>query len=309
MNRTLHVACAQIAPVFLDRAQTTEKIIAAIRAARGKNCDLVAFGETLLPAYPFWLCRTDGARFEAPDQKELHAHYLEQAVCIADGDLQPICAAARDAKIFVVLGIAERDGHTVYCTRVCIDADGAILSTHRKLMPTYEERLAWGIGDAAGLVTHRVGPFTLSALNCWENWIPLARAALYEQGTNLHVMLWPGCLRLTHDITRYVAKEARAFVLSASAIIRPADVPPAVPSRARMLSGLANDECIYDGGSCIAGPDGEWIVEPQVGSETMITAELDLRRVYEERQSFDPAGHYSRPDALELIVHRKRRSP
>lgn len=307
MNRKINVAIAQIAPVLLDRARTTEKVIASIRAAADKNCDLVTFGETLLPAYPFWLARTDAARFEAPDQKEIHAHYLEQAVSIADGDLLPICDAARDAGIFVVLGIAERGGHTIYCTRVCIDANGAILSTHRKLMPTYEERLSWGIGDAAGLVTHPLRSFTLSALNCWENWIPLARAALYEQGTNLHVMLWPGCLRLTKDITRFVAKEARAYVISASAIIRPQDVPADIPHRAAMVAGLKNDECIYDGGACIAGPDGEWLVEPIAGTETLITAEIDLRRVYEERQNFDPAGHYSRPDVLELKVNRGRR--
>jgi nitrilase len=305
----LKLAIAQISPVFLDRDATVAKVAGRVREVGQIGCRLVVFGEALVPAYPLWLCRTDGARFDDPDQKRLHARYLEQAVVPQEGHLDPVRDAARAGGLTVVLGVAERasdrGGHTVYCSLVIIDDRGHIASVHRKLMPTYEERLAWGIGDGAGLVTHRLGDFTLGALNCWENWMPLARAALYAAGEDLHVALWPGCERLTRDISRFIALEGRSFVVSACALIREADIPPDVPLREKMVRP---GETIYDGGSCISAPDGQWVVEPVVGREKLIVAELDPEMVRRERQNFDPAGHYARPDVLRLIVDRRRQA-
>jgi predicted amidohydrolase len=303
----MKVAVAQVAPVFLDREATIAKVVESVRAAGQQGCGLVAFGEALVPAYPLWLSRTDAARFDAADQKRMHAKYLEQAVSIGDGHLDPVTEAARASKTAAVLGIAERaadrGGHTIFCSCVVIDAKGEILSVHRKLKPTHEERLVWGTGDGAGLVAHRIGEFTVGALNCWENWMPLTRAAMYAAGENLHVMLWPGGVRLTRDITRFVARESRSFVISAGGLIRAEDLPPDVPERARLCR---KEQVFYDGGSCIAGPDGRWIVEPVAGEERLLTAELDISRVYEERQNFDPAGHYSSPEVLRLTVDRRR---
>ena len=300
----MKVAIAQISPVILDREATTAKVVDSIRHAAAQDAKLVCFGESFIPAYPLWLSRTDGARFESADQKELHALYLRQAVVI-DEHFAPIQQAAKENGISVIVGVAERSGHTIYCSRIFVSSAGEVLSVHRKLVPTHEERLAWGHGDGKGLVTHPVEEFTVGALNCWENWMPLARTALYAQGETLHVMLWPGCLRLTCDITKFVAKESRSFVISASAIIRPSDLPSDIPYRDEMIG---DEEVFYDGGSAIAGPDGEWIVEPVVGREDMIFADLDYDDVLKERQSFDPAGHYSRPQVLKLTVDRNRYS-
>ena len=300
----MKVAIGQIAPVLLDRERTLAKIVDAVAEAGRGGAKLVVFGETLLPGYPVWIGRTDGARFAAQDQKEYHSLYLEQAVDIGAGHLAPVQTAAKEHGITVCLGVAERHQHSVFAARVFIGADGEVLSVHRKLRPTYEERLTWAPGDGAGLVVHPVGPFTVGGLNCWENWMPLARAALYAQGEDLHCMLWPGSRRNTEDITPVMAKEGRSYVISAAAPLRPADVPADFPGRDLVVPDP--DEVIHDGGSCIAAPDGSWVVEPLGHEEAVVIAEIDPARVREERQNFDPAGHYSRPDVLDLTVDRRR---
>lgn len=305
---TLKVAAAQAAPVWLDRAGTLAKVERFVTQAADEGCGLVAFGEALVPGYPFWLSLTDGARFESARQKALHAAYLDQAVAIEDGHLDDLCRIARRRGIAVVLGIVERPedrgAHSLYCSLVTILGDGRIASVHRKLVPTYEERLAWAPGDGHGLAVHRLGAFRLGALNCWENWMPLARAALHAQGEDLHVAAWPGSMRNTADITPFIAREARSFVISASSMLRREDIPASMPERDAILA--AAPEVLADGGSCIAGPDGAWLVEPVVGGERLVTATLDPARVREERQNFDPSGHYSRPDVTRLSVNRER---
>ncbi len=303
----LKLALAQIAPVLVDSEATQVKIIDRITQAAGLDAQIVAFGETILPAYPVWLSRTGGARFDDPQQKALHSRYLEQAVCLEEGGLTAICEAAKEHEIWVVLGIAERPkeraGYTIYCSRVFISDRGEVASVHRKLVPTYEERLSWGHGDGAGLVTHEVSGFTVGGLNCWENWMPLARTSLYAAGEDLHIALWPGAHRLTKDITRFIAMESRSYVASVSGLIRDSDIPRDLPLRDKMCSPR---ETIYDGGSCVAGPDGEWLVAPVTNEETLLTVDLDPARIREERQNFDPSGHYARPDIFQLAVNRTR---
>ncbi|MDB4837219.1 carbon-nitrogen hydrolase family protein [Marinomonas sp.] len=309
-DQYLRVAAAQIAPVWLNRNKTIDKILAAISEAADKDAELVTFGETLLPGYPFWVELTNGAEFNSTRQKEIHAHYLREAVNIEAGHLKPICDIAKQRSIAVIVGVAEsasdRGGHSVYCSLVYIDKNGLIKNVHRKLMPTYEERLTWASGDGHGLRTFPVGPFTMGALNCWENWMPLPRAALYGQGENLHVAIWPGGEHNTHDITRFIAKESRSYVISASGLMRAEDFPADTPYLEEILEHAK--PMLANGASCIAGPDGEWLVEPQIGKEGIYLATLDFNKVLEERHSFDPVGHYSRPDVTQLHVNRERQS-
>ena len=309
-STTLTIGLAQIAPVWLLRDETIDKVVTWIARAAADRCALVVFGEALVPGYPFWIERTDGARFNSDDQKTLYAHYVQQAVCIEAGDLDPVCQAASKHSIAVYLGIMERapdrGGHSVYATMVYISSSGVIESAHRKLVPTYEERLVWASGDGHGLTTHALGAFTLGGLNCWENWLPLARSALYAQGEDLHVAIWPGNVRNTQDITRFIACEARAFVASASGVMRRQDIPDGLPE-VDLLRECA-DEVMADGGSCLAGPDGEWLIEPAAGRECLLVADIDHRHVLMERQNLDVAGHYSRPDVTRLVVNRQRQS-
>ena len=263
-----------------------------------------------MPGYPFWVERTDGARFDSPRQKEIHARYLDQAVSIESGHLDPVREAAARGKLATVVGCierpADRGGHSVYASLVYVDAAGEIRSVHRKLMPTYEERLTWSPGDGHGLRTHALGRFTVGALNCWENWMPLPRAALYAQGEDVHVAAWPGSRRNTVDITRFLAREGRSYVASVSGLMRRSDFPADTPHLTAILEDCP--DALADGGSCVAAPDGSWLVEPVVGEETLIVAELDHARVRQERQNFDPAGHYARPDVTRLVVDRRRQT-
>ena len=309
-RHTLLIAAAQIAPVWLDRERTLAKVHRWITKAADRGCGLVAFGEALVPGYPWWIEHTDGARFNSRMQKELHAHYLDQAVDIDAGHLDATRALAKKRRITVVLGTierpADRGGHSVFCSLIVIDATGTIASVHRKLMPTYEERLSWTPGDGHGLRTHRVGAFTLGTLNCWENWMPLARAALYAQGEDLHVASWPGSDFNTRDVTRFAAREGRSYVIAASSIMRKTDIPSSVPHAAAIRKAVP--AVLGNGGSGICGPDGEWIAPPVTGRETLVIAKADHARVREERQNFDAAGHYGRPDVTTLTVDRRRQT-
>jgi nitrilase len=208
------------------------------------------------------------------------------------------------------LGIIERagdrSGHSRYCSYVYIATGGVIQSVHRKLQPTYEERLVWSPGDGAGLVTHKLGDFTVGGLNCWENWMPLSRAALYAQGEDLHIACWPGSARNTADLTPILAKEGRSYAVSVSAIMRPRDVRGETPFAKEIKAALGDMPA--NGGSCVAAPDGSWVLPPVSGEEGIRYCQLDPAFVRRERQNFDPSGHYSRPDVTRLIVNRKRQS-
>lgn len=306
----MKIALAQIAPVWLDRAATLRKVNNYVIQAAEQQAQLVVFGEAILPGYPFWLDATDGARFNSERQKEIHAHYLKEAVCLETGDLDGLKAVAREHDIAVVIGIIERPldrgGHSCYCTMVTISAAGEILNAHRKLQPTYEERLCWSPGDGHGLRTMQIGEFNVGGLNCWENWMPLPRAALYGQGENLHLATWPGNVRNTDVLTRFLAREGRSYCVSVCGIMRKQDIPDHVPHAELIRQNIS--EMPADGGSCVANPDGSWLIKPIADKEALVFAQLDLDFVLRERQNFDPAGHYSRPDITQLTVNRSRQS-
>ena len=310
MENILKIAMAQIAPVWLDKLATLEKVEQSIKEAAKQDCELIVFGEGLIPGYPFWLALTGGAEWDKKVNKELHAHYIRNSIHIEKGELNSICKLAKKHNIAIYLGIIERaqnrGGHSIYASLVYINQEGEIKSVHRKLQPTYDERLTWSPGDGNGLQVHPLKQFTVGGLNCWENWMPLPRTALYGLGENLHIAVWPGSDHNTKDITRFIARESRSFVVSVSSLMSKSDFPEGTPHLEQLLEKAPDS--LANGGSCIAGPNGEWIVEPVINKEGLIIEKIDFNRVLEERQNFDPVGHYSRPDVTKLIVNRERQS-
>ncbi len=304
----LKIGLAQFAPVWMNRQKTLEKAVRFAEDAANQNCELVVLGgEACVGGYPYWLELTGGAVFNSQIQKEFFAEYSNQAVVIERGDLQIICDLAREKSIAIYIGIVEKPsdrGESLFAALVFIDRNGEIKSVQRKLVPTYEERLVWANGDGNGLRVHNVGAFTVGGLNCWENWNPLARAALYGQGEDFHICVFPGGIHNTHDITRFIAKESRSFVASVSCVMKKEDFPENTIYLDKILENAP--DILSNGGTCLAAPDGEWIIEPFTTEEKLVVAEINHQKVCEERQNLDVAGHYSRPDVLQLMVNRTR---
>jgi nitrilase len=306
----MRIAAAQVHAAWGRPEEGSERVAGWIRRAAADGVDLLAFGETHLGGYPFWLSMTDGSRFDEAGQKRAYAYYLAAAVELDGPELRHIREAAADHRVFTYLGIAERGSGvargSVFATLVAIDPDRGIVSAHRKLQPTYEERLAWAAGDGYGLSVHATtghggDTMRVGGLNCWENWMPQARMAMYAGGEDIHVSVWPGAVRHTIDSTRFIALEGRVYSLAAGTLLSRADVPADFP-----LADALPDGDWADGGSAIAAPDGQWLREPVGGTEGLVVADVDLARVREERQNFDPTGHYARPDVFELRVDRRR---
>ncbi|MEE2768788.1 MAG: carbon-nitrogen hydrolase family protein [Actinomycetota bacterium] len=303
----MRIAAVQAAPVYLNRAATVDLVVSRIGEAAAGGAEVVAFPETFVPGYPIWIDATNSSAWENPDQQAAFAWYVDQAVEINGPGFVPVVEAVRDAGVFTYVGVVERStsGGSVYCSLVAIDPASGVVSVHRKLKPTFGERLVWADGDGAGLVAHDHKGVRLTGLNCWENWMPLARTAMYTTGAMLHVAAWPGSAHLTEDITRFIAKEGRMFVVSVGAVYEATNVPTDFPlSEAIKAAGPR----FHNGGTCIAGPDGQWVVEPIRNEETIVYADLDLSEVHKQRQNFDPTGHYARPDVFRLKVNRSRRT-
>jgi len=231
------------------------------------------------------------------------ARIAENSVAIHGPGLDHLAETARQANATLVVGLSERVGRgagrgTLYNSLITIGPDGRLLNHHRKLMPTYTERLVWGAGDVEGLRAVDTPVGRVSALVCWEHWMPLARQALHESGEDVHVAVWPTVHDLHQVASRQYAFEGRCFVLASGALMRASSLPPELEHHPERVSGP--DQWVLRGGSAIIGPDGKYIAGPVYDEPTILTAELDLRRASEESMTLDVTGHYHRPEMFDF---------
>ena len=297
------VAAVQAAPVFLDRKKTVAKACDLIAKAAKKGAKLIVFPEAFVPTYPDWVWVVPPGR--ADIERELYGELLDQSVDVPGDDMDAICRAARAAKAHVVMGVNERNieasGSSIYNTIVFIDDRGRIMGKHRKLMPTSAERLVWAAGDGATLDAFDTPLGKIGGLICWENYMPLARYAMYAWGTQIYVApTWDSSDSWLATL-RHIAREGRCFVIGCCIAMRTAAIPDRYEFKKLYPDG---HEWINIGNSAVVSPDGHFIAGPIEKKEEILYAELDARTLRDTKYWFDAAGHYARPDVFQLTVNR-----
>jgi nitrilase len=293
MNEIVKVACVQAEPVVLDKDATIDKLEGLVAEAAGEGAKLALLPETFIPVYP----SSRWVRFLAGggDGKTTFGRLARESVEVPGPDTERLGSIAREHSIRLAVGVNERAGGTLYNALLVFGPDGALDIHHRKLMPTNHERLVWGLGDGGGLEAIETEIGRVGGLICWENLMPLARFALYQSGVEIYLAPTADDEDTWHLSIRHIARESRSFVLSCCVFQRASGYPDDV----QLADG---DELVGRGGSAILAPDGSYLAGPLWDEEGILYAELDPQMLHEERQRFDAAGHYHRPDVLSLKV-------
>ena len=306
MRDPVSVAIVQSSPVFLDLDASVAKAITLTDKAARNGARIITFGETWLPGYPAWLdyC-PDVALWDHAPSKEVFARLRQNSVSVPGRETQRLGQIAGDLELTLVIGVSERvdsgpGNGTLYNSLLTFTPDGLLANHHRKLVPTYTERLVWGQGDGGGLESVATSAGRVGGLICWEHWMPLARQALHNSGEDIHVAVWPTVHEMHQIASRHYAFEARCFVLAAGLVMRAKDLPTELRATPELAGN--SDAFVLRGGSAIIGPDGNYVVEPVYEQEATITAELDLNAVDREKMTLDVSGHYSRPDIFTFQV-------
>jgi predicted amidohydrolase len=309
MRGVFRVAIVQNSPVFLDLDASLAKAITLAEEAAKRQARLIVFGETWLPGYPAWLdyCR-DVALWDHRPSKNVFAKLRRNSLTVPGKETEALAQVAAELKVTLVIGANERvetgpGNGTLYNALLTFSAEGQLANHHRKLIPTYTERLVWGQGDGRGLRSIETPGGRVGGLICWEHWMPLTRQAMHIAGEDIHVAVWPTVHQMHQVASRHYAFEGRCFVLAAGMVMRVKDMPDEL----RLTPELdANPESILlYGGSTIFGPDGEYVVEPLCEKEDIIIADLDLDALDRERMTLDVSGHYNRSDLFTFRVETK----
>ena len=298
-SQVLRVATAQVAPAFLDLPACLEIAEQWIKKAAAEEVDLLVFPETWLPGYPFWLdVSPEAGLWDHPPAKAVFRRMFENALEIPSPEADRLCQMASEAGVALVMGMSEREGGTLYNSMLYINQRGEILGLHRKLIPTYTERLVWGRGDGGTLTVVDMGWGRVGGLVCWEHWMPLARQAMHEQQETIHAAVWPWVKELNLLASRSYAFEGRCFVVAAGAVLRKEHLPQDL----ELLNALPQTGAWLHGGSAIIGPDANLLAGPATEEELLLLADCERNRITEEKMTLDVAGHYARPDVFHFGV-------
>lgn len=298
------VAVVQAASVIMDLAATLDKTVSLIKEAAKEGAELIVFPEAFISAYPRGLSFGFLVGSRTEEGREDFKRYYNSAIVVPGPDTERIGKAAKEAGAYVSIGVIEKDAsgcdYTLYCTNLIFGPDGSLLARHRKLKPTGSERLIWGEGDGTTLDVVDAPFGRMGGLICWENYMPLARAAMYQKGVNIYLAPTADSRELWQHTIKHIALEGRCFVLNCNQYVNRGMYPKDL----NYYDDLAKIpyECC-PGGSCIVSPFGEYISQPVWGKEDIIIADLDMDQVITSRLDFDPFGHYNRPDVFQLIVN------
>ena len=304
MIQSAFIATAiQAPPVFLDLPKSVEKACDLIADAARQGARLIVFPETWLTGYPLWFDLAPGAAlWDSKDANQVYQRLFENSPSFGDQAILVLGRAAKSAGAIIVMGLHERSGSTLYNTTLYIGIDGQIMGYHRKLVPTYTERLIWGRGDGSTLEVFDTPLGRLGGLICWEHWMPLARYAYHTQDEQIHIAQWPSVNSMHQIASRHYAFEGRCFVIAAGTVLHRDEL---LATGMPLLDGIPAEEdgFLMRGGSCIIGPDGGFLAEPVFNQPGFVSAEIDLRKVISEKMTLDVVGHYSRPDIFSLKIN------
>ncbi len=297
MTKTVKVAAAQISPVFLDKERTIQKACRAIQEAGDNGADLIVFPEAFISGYPDWVWLIPNSK--GADLNELYVKLVQNAVSVPDDGSRQLCKAAKKSGINVVIGMHERNSETsgasLFNSLLFIDDKGLVIGKHRKLIPTGGERLIWSQGDGSSLRSYDTSAGKLAGLICWENFMPLARNAIYESGAQiLAAPTWDKSPNWIQSM-QHVAREGGLFVISTCMALKMDDIPDHYEFKNLYPEGR---EWINVGNSAIIAPNGEILAGPLEAEEGVLYAEIDLDQVIKAKRMFDAVGHYSRPDVF-----------
>lgn len=305
------LALVQKSPVFLNTKKSVAKAIKYIHEAAKSKADIVVFGECWLSGYPAWIDHSiHMGRWDQKEIKRVWAHMYEDGIEVPGSQIAKIQHAAKINKKYVVIGANEaikkgKGNGTLYNTLLIIDPKGKIVVHHRKLMPTYNEKMIHGYGDAHGLQTVSTPHGNIGGLICWEHWMPLTRQAMHDEGEDIHFGLWPA-VKASHKLaSRHYAFEGRCFVVAMGQIMRKKDLPSYLTIAPEIMDN--ESQYLLDGGSCVIDPNGEYLLEPQYGVDKIIYYDLPpLSELYTERMNLATSGHYARPDIFEFRINKSR---
>ncbi|MEK4538264.1 MULTISPECIES: carbon-nitrogen hydrolase family protein [Peribacillus] len=308
-KENVRVAVVQAASVIMDKKASVKKAIDLIHEAASKGANIVVFPEAFIPAYPRGLSFGTKIGSRSQSGREDWYRYWNNSILVPGEETNLLCSAARKANIYLVIGVIERDsensGGTLYCTVLFIGPDGLILGKHRKLKPTASERIVWGEGDGSTLPVFDTPYGKIGALICWENYMPLARSAMYAQGIQLYIAPTADSRDSWQSTIRHIAMEGRCFVLSCNQYVTK-DMYPKDLACYDELETSPIEMC--RGGSAIINPFGEYVYEPVYGEEAILISDLNLKQIAYSQFDFDPVGHYSRPDIFTLHINNENRN-
>ncbi len=305
MRETSKVAVVQAGSVPFQPDETTGKACRLIAEAAGEGAQMIVFPEAFIGTYPKGLTFGSPIGTRTEEGRDDFLTYFDGAVELDGPQLERVVECARTHGVFVVMGIVERVGYTLYCTATMIDAEAGLVGWHRKLMPTAGERLVWGFGDGSTLPVVDADVGKVGTVICWENYMPLLRAAMYQQGVQLYCAPTADDRDSWQATVRHIAAEGRCYVLSACQYLTRGDFPDDYNS----ILGDAPDAVLMRGGSVIVGPLGEVLAGPTFDAEDVLYAEVSRDAIVRSKLDFDPVGHYARPDVFHLSVDARPKPP